>query len=241
MSAAPRKPLCLIPARGGSKRIPRKNIALLGDRPLLTWTITPALESGLFDNVYVSSEDEEILSIARKYGAVAIPRFPRLAEDNTTLLDLCMEILPDLANRAKATDLYLLTPTSPFRTAQTMCRAWEEYLSCRGSSLISVEPLDYPPQWALTLHNNRLKPLFPDLYDTPRLKLEPSLKHDGGHIITCIRRLLSESDFFGEHAHPFFAPENEHLDIDHPHDLERANSILEQAKAQDAPHEKIIL
>ncbi|NCC60634.1 MAG: acylneuraminate cytidylyltransferase family protein [Verrucomicrobiae bacterium] len=226
-NTTPRKPLCLIPARGGSKRIPRKNIALLGDRPLLAWTISPALESNLFGAVYVSSEDEEILSVAQHYGAEPIHRVASLAEDNSTLLELCVEIVPSLAAVTKATDLYLLTPTSPFRTAQTMRRAWKEYLARGNDSLISVEPFDYPPQWALTLHDERLKPLFPELYETPRPHLEPALKHDGGHIIAKISRLMEERSFFCRNAHPFFVPQEERLDIDHPHDLERAKSILE--------------
>lgn len=224
---SPRKPLCLIPARGGSKRIPRKNIAMLGGRPLLAWTITPALESNLFDTVYVSSEDEEILSIAQRYGAEPILRAATLAEDNSTLLELCIEIVPNLAAITKATDLYLLTPTSPFRTAQTMRCAWKEYLSGGNGSLISVEPFDYPPQWALTLHGERVKPLFPELYETPRPQLEPAFKHDGGYLITNINRLMMERNFFGRNAHAFFCPEEERIDIDHPLDLERARFFLE--------------
>lgn len=218
----PRIPLCLIPARGGSKRVPRKNIALLGGKPLLAWTIAAATASGLFPSVAVSSEDEEILTVAERYGALAVPRPARLAEDNATLLALCREILPALAATTQATDLYLMPPTAPFRSADTIRLAWRQYLAGGGSSLVSVEPFPYPPQWALTLRQGHLEPLFPDLCEIPRPKLPSALKHDGGHLITGIARLLAEGNFFGNDARPFEAPESERLDIDLPEDLARA-------------------
>lgn len=226
MEALPRIPLCLIPARGGSKRVPRKNIAMLGGKPLIAWTIAPAVASGLFASVVVSSEDAEILAVAEQHGALAIPRPAALAEDNATLLGLCLEILPALASTTQATDLYLLPPTAPFRSAATMRRAWECYLAQGGSSLLSVEPYPYPPQWALTLRGGRLEPLFPDLCETPRPRLEPALKHDGGHLITGIARLLAEGSFFGTNARAFEAPEAERLDIDTPEDLACARARL---------------
>lgn len=221
-----RVPLCLIPARGGSKRVPRKNVAMLGDKPLIAWTIASAMKSELFSAVVVSSEDEEILAVAEKYGTLGIRRPARLAEDNTTLLALCMEILPDLATKTMATDLYLLTPTVPFRTAATISRAWKHYIMGGGSALVSVEPYAYPPQWALTLRQGQLIPLFPELCETPRPMLQPALKHDGGHLITGIARLLAEGNFFGNDARPFEGPDSERLDIDHPADLARARALV---------------
>lgn len=221
-----RVPLCLIPARGGSKRVPRKNVAMLGGKPLIAWTIASAMESELFPAVVVSSEDEEILAVAEKYGAQGIPRPARLAEDNTTLLALCMDILPELATKKRATDLYLLTPTAPFRTSATIRRAWQHYIMEGGSALVSVEPYAYPPQWALTLRQGHLVPLFPELCETPRPMLQPAFKHDGGHLITGIGRLLAEGNFFGNDARPFEGPDSERLDIDHPTDLARARAIV---------------
>lgn len=228
-AASPRRPLFLVPARGGSKRVPRKNIALLGDRPLLAWSLAPALDSGLADAVYVSSEDDEILAEARRWGGTPVPRTARLARDDTTLAELCREILPELAAHTGATDLYLLTPTAPFRTAATIRQAWESHLAWGGSSLVSVEPFAYPPQWALTESQGRLEPLFPDLYAVSRPKLPVALKHDGGHIITGIARFLAEHDFFGADARPFRTPDAERLDIDQTEDLQRARAILATA------------
>jgi CMP-N-acetylneuraminic acid synthetase len=235
MNTQARLPLCLIPARGGSKRIPRKNVALLGNRPLLAWSIAPALASGLFAAVVVSSEDKEILSIARRYGALAVPRPAELAGDNCTLREVCLAILPQLAAETQATDLYLLAPTAPFRTAETLRLAWRRYLESGGSALVSVEPWAYPPQWALTVREGRLEPMFPDLYETPRPLLPTTLKHDGGHLITGIARFLEEKNFWGTSACPFHGPEAERLDIDLPEDLARARAALERHDRPQPP------
>ncbi len=228
MNTPERVPLCLIPARGGSKRIPRKNVARLGNKPLIAWSIAPALASGLFAAVVVSSEDEEILSIARHYGALAVPRPAELADDNVTLREVCLAILPELSAETHATDLYLLTPTAPFRTAGTLRQAWACYLESGGSALVSVESWAYPPQWALTVCEGRLKPLFPEVYETARPLLPPALKHDGGHLITGIARFLAEKNFWGASACPFYGPEAERLDIDLPEDFVRARTALER-------------
>ena len=235
MKTPARLPLCLIPARGGSKRIPRKNVARLGNKPLIAWSIDPALASGLFAAVVVSSEDEEILSIAHHYGALAVPRPAELAGDNVTLREVCLAILPELAAETHSTDLYLLTPTAPFRTAETLRHAWACYLESGGSALVSVESWAYPPQWALTVREGRLKPLFPEAYEIPRPLLAPALKHDGGHLITGIARFLAEKNFWGANACPFYGPEAERLDIDLPEDLARARATLEQHACPHVP------
>lgn len=102
------KPLCIIPVRGGSKRFPRKNIALLRGKPLLTYAIEAALESGIFETIHVSSEDEEILSLAGKYEQVeAIPRDPSLAGDRVRIVDLCKAILTNYRNAVSFIPLFL--------------------------------------------------------------------------------------------------------------------------------------
>lgn len=225
MTPSQRIPLCLIPARGGSKRLPRKNILPLGGRPLLDWTIAPALASGIFPTVYVSSEDDDILDVARSHGAEAVKRDPRLAGDRTTLARMCQILLPELADATGATDLYLMVPTSPFRSPETIRLAWETYLAGTGP-LVSVAALEYPPQWALTIRDGRLTPLYPETYPIARPDLPQALRHDGGHLVTSIDAFLATGDFFRDDARPFFAPEHEQLDIDTPQDFRLAQSLL---------------
>lgn len=155
MSSVIRKPLAIIPARGGSKRLRRKNIALLDGKPLIVWTIEAASASGIFDNIRVSSEDQEILKIASSAGALPLERPRDLSQDHVTLAQFLAETLKNSDYKARGyTDLYLLLPTSPFRRAATIKNAWEFYLHTSAAGLMSVVDAPHPPQWALTIDEN---------------------------------------------------------------------------------------
>jgi CMP-N,N'-diacetyllegionaminic acid synthase len=104
--------LGLIPARGGSKRVPRKNIKVLGDKPLMAWTIETALSSAYLNNVVVSSEDDEILDIAATFGAETLKRPKKLSTDKADSYGVMLHALEHYAPDY----LCLLQPTSPFRT-----------------------------------------------------------------------------------------------------------------------------
>lgn len=223
-----RKPLCFIPARGGSKRLPRKNMALLRDKPLLALTIESARDSGLFDNVYVSSEDEEILIAAKKWGGIPLRRDTDLAGDRVTLLQLCLKVVKRLADEDGCTDLYLLLPSSPFRRPSSICRAWEQFIEGDADSLISVVPFDHPPQWALTLRDGWVSPMYPEDHNRPRQDLAPAIRHDGGHLITRISSLMEFKTFIGPKTLPFLVSKEESVDINEPMDLLWAEFLIEK-------------
>ena len=224
-----RKAFALIPARGGSKRFPRKNIALLAGCPLLAWTIQAALEADIFDQVYVSSEDAEIIDLASQWGAAPLPRDPDLADDHVTLVMMLPRLLASFQAVKKGyTDLYLLLPTTPMRRAQSIREAWQRYLVSGADSLLSVIHSDHPPQWALTEHNDWLKPLIPEQYELPRQELAPAYRHDGGHLITRISSFLREGRILNERTLPYTVPREEAIDINEPLDLAWAEFILKQ-------------
>jgi CMP-N-acetylneuraminic acid synthetase len=226
-----RKAFALIPARGGSKRFPRKNIALLRGRPLLAWTIQPALKSGIFDQVYVSSEDDEILALSAQWGATPLPRDPSLADDHVTLVMMLLSLLGSFQAVKKGyTDLYLLLPTTPMRRAQGIREAWERYVSSGADSLLSVMHSDHPPQWILTEQNGWLKPLMPDMYELPRQELPLAYCHDGGHLITRISSFLREGRILNERTISYQVPREEAVDVNEPLDLAWAEFILKKRK-----------
>ena len=117
--AALQKPLCIIPARGASKRFPRKNIALLAGEPLLGYAIRAAMESHVFDLVCVSSEDDEILKIAERLGAEAVLKRPHdLAGDRVPLKEVCIHLLEMFFQEGREySEFGLLLVTNPLRTA----------------------------------------------------------------------------------------------------------------------------
>lgn len=230
MSATPRKPLCLIPARGGTKRLAGKNVAPLAGKPLLRWTIDCARDSGTFDAVLVSSDDAGMLEAAGNWGAVPVPRRAELATDTTTLLQVCLAIVPELAAKYGATDLYLLLPTSPLRTPETVRQAWRAFLDSGCDALLSLVPLE-PPQWALQLRNGQVEPMYPEDYERPRQHLTEAFKHDGGHLIVNVDALVRNRSYMAGSVCPFFSPERETVDVNTQRDLLWAEFLL-QNKAE---------
>jgi N-acylneuraminate cytidylyltransferase len=137
-----RTAVALIPARQGSKRVPGKNVRVLGGHPVIAYTIVPALESGVFDAVVVSTDSEEIAAVARHYGAeVPFLRPPQLAGDTSPDIEWVEYTLSELKRAGRQWDCFsLLRPTSPFRTAATIRRAWSRFLAQPGvDSLRAVE------------------------------------------------------------------------------------------------------
>src|SRR5689334_1046627 len=126
--------IALIPARHGSKRVPGKNTRVLKGHPTLAYTIAPAIESGVFDAVIVSTDSEETAAIARHYGAeVPFLRPAAFATDTSPDIEWVEYTIRELANRGRRWDAFsLLRPTSPFRTADTIRRAWRQFSGEQG-------------------------------------------------------------------------------------------------------------
>ncbi len=138
--------LAIIPARGGSKRLPRKNLLPLLGKPLISYTIKAAIASNCFETIAVSSDDEEILSIARTYPEVeAHSRKPELAADTTKVWDLVQHYVERDDLRGRYGAVTLLLPTCPFRTAEDI-QSGLELLIPEVDSVVSVTTFEFPPQ-----------------------------------------------------------------------------------------------
>ncbi len=223
-----RKPFCIIPARGGSKRFPRKNITPLQGKPLLAWSIDPALESGLFEEVWVSSEDEEILDVAEKWGGRALRRSPDLAGDKAALEPVCRAAVDFVrAQDPDLTDLFLMLPTSPFRTCENIRVTWATFTRSGADALMSVIRYPHPPQWAMTLKEEQwLTPYDWDGYYSERQDLRPLYRHDGAYFISNIDRFLETGLLMGPKTIAFPTGGMESVDIDEPMDLAWAEFLL---------------
>jgi len=142
-----RRILMVIPARGGSKRLPRKNVLPLAGKPLICWTIEVALEAGLDARVLVTSDDEEILAVARQYeskGVIVLKRADELATDTATTVDALVDAVAveRLAGYSPDT-IVLLQPTSPLRTSKDICDAVELFASDKNrATVVSVCEVD---------------------------------------------------------------------------------------------------
>lgn len=145
MTGTPRA-VAIIPARGGSKRIPRKNIRLFRGRPMLAWSIDAALASGAFDSVMVSTDDEEIAAIARALGAeVPFLRSPAAADDHATTSDVLLEVLEQYAETGVQFELACcLYPTAPFVRSADLINGRAQLLESRFDVIMPVAAFSYP-------------------------------------------------------------------------------------------------
>jgi CMP-N-acetylneuraminic acid synthetase len=224
------RPFCVVPARGGSKRFPRKNIAPLRGKPLLAWTVEPALESGIFDAVHVSSEDDEILEVAERVGAVPIRRPEELGGDRVGAVDVVLHAADAQPERPDA--LYMLLPSSPLRRPETFRRAWALFVESAADALLSVVRVEPPPEWALVRRNGLIVARDPAGHRTKRQDLEDAWRHDGAHAIFRTDVLAEVRDVLLPRTVPLEVPEDEAVDVDEPDDLELAEFHLARALAR---------
>ncbi|GJM26168.1 MAG: hypothetical protein DHS20C16_25830 [Phycisphaerae bacterium] len=223
------KPICIIPARGGSKRFPRKNVAPLGGKPLLAWTIETAISSAISESVVVSSDDAEILNVAKNHGATIHERAATLSDDRTTVAEVCTAICGDITGeRIDDQTIIALLPTSPFRSAKTIRGAYEQFVNNNGESMLSVSPLEHPPEWAMMLNEGFLQPCDEESYNTPRNELQPSVRGDGLIMMARLSFLKAHRSFLGPRTLAFLSPPGETVDIDEPRDLLWAEFLLAQ-------------
>ncbi len=173
--------IAIITARGGSKRIPRKNIREFCGKPILAYSIEAAIESGLFDTVMVSTDDGEIADIARRYGAeVPFYRSESTASDYATTNDVLLEVLAEYEKRGEQYELgCCIYPTASFVTAEKLRDAVERLKSSGADTLIPVVAFSYPPQRAMIVKEGRLVFEYPQYLDSRSQDLEPHY-HDVG-------------------------------------------------------------
>lgn len=175
------KRLAIITARGGSKRIPRKNIKPFLGKPILAYSIEAAVASGLFDEVMVSTEDEEIAEIAKQYGAkVPFYRSEKTAGDFATTNDVLLEVIEEYEKRGQFFDVACcIYPTAPFVTAEKIKDAMGQLEASDADTLIPVVQFSYPPQRAMVIRNGQLEFKYLEYIDSRSQDLEKEY-HDVG-------------------------------------------------------------
>lgn len=175
------KTAAIITARGGSKRIPGKNIREFCGKPIIAYSIEAALASGIFDTVMVSTDDEKIAETAREYGAeVPFFRSKETANDFATTNDVLLEVLEAYEKRGICFDIACcIYPTAPFVTAEKLKDAVGRLMDCDADTLIPVVAFSYPPQRAMVVREGRLVFEYPEYLDSRSQDLEPHF-HDAG-------------------------------------------------------------
>lgn len=225
------KPLCLIPARGGSKRLPGKNIRLLAGKPLIAYTIEAARASGVFDCVCVSTDDEEIASVALEYGAeIPFMRPAHLADDTAGLLLVVRHALEFFSERGQDYDSFcVLQPTSPLRTATDISNAYALFRSNDAYCVVGVTACEHPPFWSFEKRDQFMLPYWGPEYLLKRTQDLPELwRPIGAMFIARASAYLEEGTFYTDRTIGYEMPLERAVDVDNAFDLYLAECLLER-------------
>jgi N-acylneuraminate cytidylyltransferase len=216
--------IAIITARGGSKRIPRKNIKEFCGKPILAYSIQAALQAESFDRVMVSTDDEEIARTARQYGAeVPFYRSERTSGDFATTSDVLLEVIEEYEKRGEHFDVgCLIYPTAPFVTAAKLKKAVEELEACNADTLIPVVPFSYPPQRAMIMKEGRLVFEYPQYLDSRSQDLEPHYHDAGQFVVFRTEKFKANKKLMVGDILPMVISEMEVQDIDNQTDWEIA-------------------
>lgn len=229
--------LCIIPARGGSKRIPGKNTKLLAGKPLLEYTIDAALESLLFDEIVLSSDESHILDLGEKKGILIDKRPEHLAGDYATKVQVVEEYLNRKENKDKYDTIVALLPTCPFRTAQHLKEAFKIFSMHKGEipTLIGVTEYDFPVQLALEeLDDYKMQVFFDDGYKITRSQNLKKMYHPNGAMYySTVDNFLQTGTFFAANMLTYKMDAISSFDIDYPYQFEIAEILMKKMKNEN--------
>jgi N-acylneuraminate cytidylyltransferase len=214
------KNVAIITARGGSKRIPRKNIKDFLGRPIIAYSIAAALEAGCFAEVMVSTDDEEIADIARSLGAqVPFMRSAENSNDYVGTTEVIREVVLEYRMAGKAFDsLCCIYPTAPFITAAKLLKGMLLLKETGADCVLPVVAFSYPIQRSLKIEDGRAVMFWPENYAKRSQDLIPAYHDSGQFYCAKVTRLLEQMKMFGEHTIPIVVPESEVQDIDNEED-----------------------
>ena len=221
-----KKVLAIIPARGGSKRLPRKNILDLNGKPLIAYSIEAGLNSKYIDNVVVSSDDDEILNISKEFGADTIKRPDELATDTATSFDA---IKHTIENSNKYDYIILLQPTSPLRDNKHIDEAIELLESKSADAVVSVCKMDHSPLWSNSLDDTLSMNGFlrDEVLNKRSQDLETYYRLNGAIYICKTDKLLEAKSFFlKENIFAYKMDRKSSIDIDEEIDFKVAEILI---------------
>ena len=229
------KAIAIITARGGSKRIPKKNVKEFCGKPIIAYSIKAALDSGIFDEVMVSTDSEEIAEIARSYGAeVPFMRSAKTSDDFATTADVLMEVLERYQEMDRTFDVMsCIYPTAPFVTPQKLQSAYDTLTKEQAVMAMPVVAFSYPPQRSYVLNGNMLEMKWKENYNKRSQDLE-KMYHDAGQFymyqVEAFVRLKGQMT---ESIVPVIIDEMEVQDIDNESDWKLAELKYQMIKMRN--------
>lgn len=216
------KSIAIITARGGSKRIPNKNIKIFCGKPILAYSIEAAIESNIFSEVMVSTDSNEIANIAKKHGAkVPFMRSKMASGDFATTTDVIMEVLEKYKeNGQEFSEFCCIYPTAPFLTPERLKKGMS--LLDNADSVLPVVRFSFPPQRCVIIKDGHIQMKWPENINTRSQDLEP-FYHDCGQFYCCkTDAFINEKKLILKNTVPYIIDEREVQDIDNIEDWEIA-------------------
>ena len=233
--------VALIPARSGSKRVPHKNIRPLAGHPLIAYSIAAALQSGVFQDVIVSTDSPRYADIARYYGAeIPFLRPEAIAGDTSPDIEWVEDALRRLAAEGRDYDGFsILRPTSPFRLPATIRRAWEAFVSQDGvDSLRAVEKCSQHPGKMWVVRGQRMTPLLPlgppeQPWHSSQYPSLPEIYVQNASLeLAWTRVVLEGRTIAGNTVMPFMTEAYEGFDVNSPYDWNLSETLVQQNEAR---------
>jgi N-acylneuraminate cytidylyltransferase len=214
------KNLCIIPARGGSKRIPRKNIKNFLGKPIIAYSIKAALQSKLFDEVMVSTDDEKIADIAKQYGAnVPFLRSKSNSDDFATTLDVINEVIESYRKQGRNFDyVCCLYPTAPFTTESKLKQAFFKLQDENLDAVFPVMAFSYPIQRSLKIEDNKISFFYPEFKNCRSQDIEEAFHDSGQFYFFKMEAFLKNKSIFTENTGGIIISQMEAQDIDNETD-----------------------
>lgn len=220
--------IAVIPARGGSKRLPGKNILPLNGIPLIVYSIEAAFRCSLVDRVVVSTDSDEIAKVAAEAGAEVDMRSEKLSTDTATTIDVLKELLTRLDHHGIC---ITLQPTSPLRMSEDITKSLELYDKMNADAVISVCKAEHPPQWINTIGvNGEMDDFLREDNENKRSQdLGDYFRLNGAIYCNSVRRLLnSNSPIFKSNCYAYVMPSQRSVDIDTKEDFELAEYLIKK-------------
>ena len=228
------KSVAIITARGGSKRIPKKNIRDFCGKPIIAYSIEAALKSGVFDEVMVSTDSEEIVDVAKKYGAeVPFMRSAETSNDYAGTNDVLLEVLDMYKKRGELFDIMsCIYPTAPFISSEKIIEAYRLVVGEKAKVVMSVVAFSYPPQRALEIDENTgcLGYIYPDKFKCRSQDLKKWYHDAGQFYFYDVEEFLNSKGEMMRGIYPIIVPETEVQDIDVEEDWIIAEMKYKQMK-----------
>jgi CMP-N-acetylneuraminic acid synthetase len=218
--------LTIIPARHGSKGIKNKNLSLVKSKPLIYYTLKAAQESKLIKDVVVTTDSKKIYNYSKKFNFFLIKRPRKISGDNSKIISAIKHVLKYKIFRKKYHYIILLQPTSPLRTSHNIDQAINLFLKKNAETLVSVRKVnDDHPARMYRKNGEYLRPLFPELVDYNRQKLDSVYHRNGAIYIFSIKNIL-KGKLYGKSILPFIMSQESSINIDNKIDLKLLKFFL---------------